>query len=156
MKRLLPIVLLMALTACSESGNEFLVSNKNEIYTFVESDIFKIDGTWNPKRIDRAEFNDALQGHVKKLREEEKDDWTLEKLSYIDENIDKYTIEYGGIIKDGKKLIFCAMHLIRELSPDYGQSNHFTLIYDGGASVLRVIYIPELKAVEFLGWNGEA
>ncbi|MCB1123767.1 MAG: hypothetical protein KJT03_19590 [Verrucomicrobiae bacterium] len=138
------------------SENTFLVSEHDQVDFICRSYELKCEDTWTPNSLDRREYETAIREKLTKEKKETTDQWTLDSLCYIEEHLQKYTIEYAGIIIDKKRLIFCNMHLLGMLDPNREQKNQFTMIFDGGASVVQAIYNPSEKSIQLLTWNGEA
>jgi hypothetical protein len=113
--------------------------------------------TWDPPVIDRSVFEKQVGVYLKNNEDTGFLDYagqdTKMSCKYIIENISKYNIEYAGIIKGGKKLIY--IHMIRS-DINYSDGKSFTIIMDGGCSAVTIMYNPFTNEVLSLFCNGVA
>jgi len=79
---------------------------------------------------------------------------------YILKNLSNYTIEYSGVVMDGKKIIYCQMILdFDEMYPEYvgiSEASEFSTIFDSGCDIVNVWYDPEDRKITELWCNGVA
>jgi hypothetical protein len=113
--------------------------------------------TWDPPVIDRLVFEKQVGVYLKSKEDTKFLDYvgkeTKISCDEIIENISKYIIEYAGIIKEGKKVIY--INMIRD-DINFSDGKSFTLIMDGGCSVVSIIYNPFKNELMSLFCNGVA
>jgi hypothetical protein len=112
---------------------------------------------WDPGILNRVAFEKALKRYLLTAATE---DPIYADLKYILKNLSNYTIEYSGIVMDGKKIIYCQMILdFDEMYPEYvgiSEASEFSTIFDGGCDIVDVWYDPEDGEVTELWCNGVA
>lgn len=145
------VFLLFLLIGCSPYDENEVVS----ITSYYASVDLSYDDIWNPSNIDIQRLKEDLYLHVERLRTETQSEWRLKHLRYISEHLEDYGLEYAGLIVSGKHLIACQMHFIEGIESRVVNGS-FSLILDGGSSVLHLVYDPENRKFESFHWNGEA
>ncbi|MBN2589996.1 MAG: ankyrin repeat domain-containing protein [Sedimentisphaerales bacterium] len=119
-----------------------IVTNLKAIRKFLKNEVNKYDRIWIPEKKDIEGLKIQLKSFIEnKIKENPSDN----ALSYIRDNIDDYNCEYTGFAIDGKTYVICNMILNIETNP---KDNEFTFIYDGGSTLINVIYDLNNKTVD--------
>jgi hypothetical protein len=144
------LVFCLAVSALSAGDKVFQIT--------VREDVLRFTGAvelWNPGEFDRLGFETAVRRFVlhenKHDRYKDMGDYDRSH-AYIIDNLSQYTIEYAGVELNKERVIFCNMFL-GERSRD---RKGFTLILDGGCSVVQAIYHPQKRKIVSLRCNGVA
>jgi len=135
-----------------------VIEDESAIKSFFRLLGIECEGTWRPDKMDCQGIDGALKDYLDGRIRSTADAWALEGLRFIREHLEAYKKECCGIIIDKQEYIFCSMYL-SVLSPEEAGASEapgFTLIMDGGASVVRFIFDVLQKEVVGLEWNGEA
>jgi hypothetical protein len=136
---------------CKEH-NVYKITDQESIMQFADAD--KI---WPQAKLDRLKFEKQMKAYLKSKKSSNFLDYagddTEEVCKYILKYLSEYKIEYAGIIKDGKKLIYCNM-----VSGflDYSGGNSFIFYLDGGCSLIKVVYDPVHDKIMSLMCNSVA
>jgi hypothetical protein len=130
--------------------NNIIIKNPEAVKNFLRYAEIKYDKIWIPIEFDVSKLKIVLKGYLKKnakakTRTSTDNDYILGKL-------DKYTVEYSGYIKNGKKFII--FNMIGFKSDSNGKE--FTLIKDGGCDIVRGIFDTKNNNVISIECNGRA
>ena len=138
--------LLLSTNAFSDSGELIKITDRNSILEYTEA-----DDVWDPGTLNRSAFETAVKHYFQSQTE------VLISVDpeHILENLSDYTIEYAGIIKEGKKVIICQM-LLGSWKQNISGKKHFSMVFDGGCNIVHVTYDPDEQTIISLMCNGEA
>jgi hypothetical protein len=144
------LVFCLAVSALSAGDNVFKITEREEILRFTGA-----VQLWDPGEYDRSEFETAVRrcilDEIKQDRYKDMGDY-LQSHAYIIDNLSQYVIEYAGVELNKEQVIFCNMFLLERSRDRKG----FTLILDGGCSVVQAIYHPQKRKIVSLRCNGVA
>ena len=147
-------IILFLLCGCSDtdSMHREIVTNEESVREFLLIEGIAFDDVWIPEKSDLAGIDIALEEYLRNRVEVAEDDWRRTQYQGIKEEIGQYNKEYSGFSISEKKFIICNMHQ----NGGSVRDNEFTIILDGGCTVVRFIYDIENKKVISLECNGVA
>ena len=124
-----------------------IIGKLSNIRTFLYYRWIDFDRIWIPKKADIQGLDLVLKSFLEQNKET-KTDMYFDR-EFILENLPRYNKEYSGFIKKKTKYVICNMILILDESLRTLPNNEFTTgIYDGGCSVVQVVFNLETKKVD--------
>lgn len=135
------------ISSCKQK--EAIVKNEQSVKEFLLFEGIVFDDVWIPEKSDLAGIDSALEEYLKNKIELVEDNWQRTQYQGIKEEIGQYNKEYSGFSISEKKFIICNMHQ----NGGSAGVNEFTIILDGGCTVVRFIYDIENKKVISLECN---
>jgi hypothetical protein len=145
------------ITNCDPIGNKgpytTIISDPEATRRFLKWESMTFDDIWIPADVD-------LQGLDETLREYLRHGTPIPARTRMDREyvltcFRRYNREYSGFTRHGTKYIVCLMHLYNDRHPEPPRKE-FTVIFDGGCGIVRVIYDARTKAVVSVKCNGVA
>lgn len=142
---------------CDPIGNKgpytTVISDPEATRRFLKREGMTFDDIWVPTDEDLQGLDAALQGYLKHgtpipAR-------TRMDREYVLTCFRRYNREYSGFTRHGTKYIVCLMHLYNDRHPAQPRKE-FTVIFDGGCEIVRVVYDAKTKAVVSVECNGRA
>ena len=125
----------------NEQPYSVIITDLISISGYLRTNVEKFDRIWILEKKDIEGFKTILKSFFEEELKNKKEDYAL---NYIFDNLDRYNNEYAGFIIDGDKYIICNMVLQIGKNP---KGNYFTFMYDGGCSLVSIIYEVKSKNV---------
>ena len=115
------------------------------------------DHVWIPEEADLEGLDSILKALLESDEPIQENTW-LDRENILD-NLPRYDKEYSGFILNDSKYVICQMICWSGLQgscyiAEYDPGNIFTIIFDGGCGVVRVIFDAKSKAVVSIDCNG--
>jgi hypothetical protein len=103
-----------------------------------------VSGTWTPTEAQIRAMEPALVTRV------------AEELTNANaqENAAAYIRQYGGLVINGRRVIYAHGFVLRDEDPDEGWRSHPMVICDGGEITFGVEYDPETRTFANFAFNG--
>jgi hypothetical protein len=141
-----------------------IVTNCQKVRQFLSWQGIRYDEAWIPETADLNDLDASLQSYLTEKMQAQTETLTGPSIShaYLLANMRRYNREYSGFYRGGSRYIFCNMFLFWGIgtscvSEHAGPSGgDFTIIYDGGCSVVRAIFDAQTKVIVSIECNGEA
>jgi hypothetical protein len=106
-----------------------------------------VEGTWTPSATDIRAMEPAL---IQRLRE------GLVAETDSQEDAPNYIRQYGGLVIDGRRVIYAHGFLERIDDPEEGWRSHARIICDGGSITFGAEYDPATRELSNFAFNGRA
>jgi ankyrin repeat protein len=136
-----------------------IVREKLAVRRFLMFEGYSFDDIWIPEEKD-------LEGLESNLKTSLERNTINKKISSIDrefvlKNLRRYNREYSGFTQNGVKYIICQMHCLGGTmyvasTPSAEYPNQFSIIFDGGSAIVRVLFEADSKKIVWIECNGVA
>ncbi|MBN2133227.1 MAG: ankyrin repeat domain-containing protein [Sedimentisphaerales bacterium] len=137
-----------------------IVEDRQKIRRFLRFEGIEYDEAWIPKPADIEGLDDVLRTCLEH-------DVDFVERTWVDSvqllaNFRCYDREYGGFLEGGSRYIICNMIFFGGLEGSAfipgsdAPGSDFTIVYDGGCGVVRVVFDVEKKTVVMIQCNGWA
>ena len=129
-----------------------IITAPEAIRSFLKCYAIDFDDIWIPKDDGIRDLGKVLESFLGQDAPKKRGDWVNRE--YVLAHLHQYHREFAGFIDDDTEYVVLSMHLndfFRE-PPD----NTFSMMSDGGSSVVRVIFDLEAGAVVHIECNGQA
>ena len=141
--------------------NKMIITEPQAVREFLRFEGMECDDVWIPEKQDLNGLDSALKIYLRENVALRTHTWIDRE--YVLSNLRLYNREYSGFTLDGTRYILCSMHCfggnnmyVAEAPPRELYGKQFTIIFDGGSSVVRVIFDFQSKTVVRIDCNGEA
>ena len=126
-----------------------IVTRLRVIRGFLRSQGINFDQIWIPEKEDLEGLDVILKRALDEDSVIQTQTWFSRR--QISDHLDQYNREYAGFINDGVKYVICNMDIMegRAQPPD----NDFTEVWDGGCSVVKVVFQLDTKTVVRIDCN---
>ncbi len=136
-----------------------IISDQEAIRQFLLFEGIDFNEIWIPQESDIENLDSILRTYLNSDESAQANTWIGRE--YILDNFPRYDREYSGFILNDSKYIICQMILWSGFQgscfiAEYEPGSKFTIIYDGGCGVVRVIFDAESKTVISISCNGMA
>lgn len=134
-----------------------IIANPQKVRQFLSFEGIHYDEAWIPEQTDL----NGLDGSLRSFLTGEASAQVYGR-EYVLSNLRRYCREYSGFEHRGSRYIICNMFLFWGMGTsyvsDYGgpSGGEFTIIYDGGCGVVRVIFDVRTRTIVSIDCNGEA
>ncbi len=138
-----------------------VVNDPEATRRFLKYEGISFGQVWAPQKADLEGLETALEEYLDRDTPISTQSWIDHE--YIAANLRRYNREYSGFTRARAKFIICSMNLssgsggssfVAEHEQPHGKT--FTIIMDGGCSVVRVVFDAKTKTVVSIECNGEA
>jgi len=139
-----------------------IVTNRQKVRQFLSWEGIHYDEAWIPQTADLDGLEASLRSYLSGQMGKTSMTGPPMDSGFVLANLRRYNREYSGFYRGGSRYIFCNMFLFWGIGTSYvseygGPSGgEFTIIYDGGCGVVRVIFDAQTKTVVNIDCNGEA
>jgi hypothetical protein len=137
-----------------------IITDPEATQRFLKFQAIEFGQVWAPEKADLEGLETALEKYLDRDVPISTQGWIDHE--YIAANLRRYNREYSGFIRAGAKLIICSMNLSSGSRGSFFVAEHeqpprktFTIIMDGGCTVVQVIFDAKTKTVVSIECNGE-
>jgi hypothetical protein len=139
-----------------------IVTDPEATRRFLKSEGIRFYQVWVPEEADLEGLETIIEMYLDRDIPIRADTWIDSE--YVLSNLRRYNREYSGFVtvRGGPKLIICSMILsmwsqrsFLETEGEQPRSKAFTMVMDGGCSVVRVIFDAKSKSIVSIECNGE-
>ena len=136
-----------------------IVNDPEATRRFLKFEGIRFNHVWIPEETDLEGLEAIIETYLDRDIPIDTDTWIDSE--YVLSNLRRYNREYSGFIRGGAKYIICSMILSSGSQGFFSVAEHerpagktFTIIMDGGCSVVRVIFDANSKSVVSIECNG--
>ncbi|UCF16699.1 MAG: ankyrin repeat domain-containing protein, partial [Phycisphaerales bacterium] len=141
------------LSAAENSPYTVIVSEPQTVREFLRFEGLEFEDVWIPDKDDLEGLEAALKTFLENNTSIRSRTWVDRE--FVLAKLRLYNREYSGFLRDESKYIICQLHLC--WFPSHGPPvERFSIIFDGGSSIVRVIFEAESKEIVHIDCNGEA
>ncbi len=127
-----------------------IVTDRQSVYHFLTGQEVPFDDVWIPTESDIEGLDSVLKSYLQEPHALQRG--LSPDPEYVLKNLRQYHREFSGFIENGRKYVICSMLLSHDIRRN--PSNRFSIVFDGGASVVRVVFDIDTRKVERLECNG--